>query len=881
MTEQRGNEASLGRGRVIIKKRIITLTVTLSMVMLIAGGCTGEGSNNGKKEVKIDPVEVSREVNTEIAACSAINTDEELDSRVVNAWWNNWPRFSPPDRAATSVFAINANAVSTPGGDQGWGPYFREDQYGLYANYYWVPEDAAYDVKKTVWMESMGTMVGFVGEVSKNADNEYIINSQTDAPRLERHRWNWYGENESASQNNEIVWIGMHAYANSEPWQGKYARGSEMPEPQYPDGTSAVGYFDDNATDPRKAKFYDALAAKDINGKLTMAFQTTPHQLPGTVSLNEELGEPAYGLYFTAYRDVASPWWGEYNRQVAKYFLEKGMDGFWVDHSMGFNYAIESAVQKGFGEWSVAGFRNFLAEKLDAEVLSTLQISDLATFDIRLYLKAKFSEWFPNDDPANVLSSKWSDPRWNDEPIWQAYIAYKAEVVARNAQYLYNAIKEEAQLLGKDPNDVLVYGNDFTRVHVPGITGKEMDIVSAEYMPHYAVVTGNFKDGLPHEGVTGPYYALATQAAQGRHAVTWYYLQPEYASKTNLAQLISYEALANNAIITGGSSHLYANVPGTDESALSVNNFIERMAPVFGSRERSGAVGILYSTETEYSYMAPGGYRVDGSPGGIVPGELPSVLEYYGWATAFERLHVPYRAISDYKLTSESLQGLSVLILPLVEAISQEAVDEVIVPFVEAGGTVIVVGEESGKRDSAANLYQNRTTPALAELASREFSNGQVILMPKQPSSLEGPGGNYYKMLPHNLNNQAVADSMFEQISRVVDNLYTTDCLVQTIELDGFAGSTTAVQHIDRSQSRLFIDLVSRDYDLENDYKPVNEGGKLTARLPLKLASNEPTVQMYVPESEEPINLVWEQREGGTLDIVIPAFQFYASIVIE
>lgn len=878
-------------------KRSLNIVFCLSMLILLLSACS-DGSGNASKGDAETPgsatVMNNKPVNTNtvikkagdelnISACypPSDNNDDSPQTQPV-AWWNNWPRFSPADLPASRVFVMNANAVSSAGGDQGWSAYFRTDAYKQYENYYKVPDGAPYDVKRTVWMESMGTMVGFLGEVAVDGNGNYIIDPITGAPQLLKNHWTWYQPGQTLSPNNKVVWIGLHAYG--EEWQGKYARGNgvdELPVPTYPDGTPAIGYFDGDSSDPRKSKFYDALAVKDINGNPWIDFQATREERPGTLQYVGEDNNTYYASYFTSMKDVASPWFLEYNRQAARFFLERGLDGFWVDHSMGYNYAIESSLHKGFGEWSVATFRDYLSNAFTAQELSGLGITDVSAFDVRTYLKNKFRTWF-NKNPDNLSQAEWSSPRWNDEPIWKAYISHKAKIAATRAQQLYDMIKDEAVKLGKQKDDILVFGNDITRVHVPGITGKEMDLVSAEYMPHYSVATQNFKDGLLPDGHSGPYYAIAAQAAQGRHAITWYYLPNEVLSgQEQLAQLISYEAIANNVIITGGTSPLFTALPGNDNSALAVNNFIERMSPEFGMRERYATVGLVYSTESEYSYMAPGGYRYKYGKDAVAPGDLPSVLEYYGWGTAFEDLHIPYRTISDYKLTTESLSGLSVLILPLVESISQQTVDQVLVPFVEAGGTLIVVGEEAGKLDTSSNNYRAHNTPILAGLVNRTYNKGQVMLVPKQPSSLEGPGGNYYRAQSYNEANSVLANSMLTKIRNIMDGLCDDGTMARQVELTGFNDNTVTVLNYDRSGKKFFVDLVNRHFNVQNDSPVQNPGGTVKVKLPPALALTGPnfTVDMYVPEQQQPIRLT-SVVQGNSIEITVPAFQMYASLIV-
>lgn len=781
-------------------------------------------------------------------------------------WWDNWPRFGSPDSSRAEASSIHASAVVAPGGDEGRGPYFRDDQYNHLYKYYYDSGSYSSKIRQMVWMESMGTAITFLGAVTNNGNGTYVMDSLTGAPQLVSHIWSWNLTGPDVNPAaNEIVWIGPHSYANSEEWQGIHAMGSEMDIPTYPDNTPATGYFNNDPSDPRNAKFYDAIAAKDINGDSSVAIRESTAGA-GKVSFSLPGGGTGYSGYMTNYRDVASPWWSDYNRLNAKYFISKGLDGFWVDHSMAYNFMLESPVHKAFGDWSVASFREFLSNHPE------LGITNPSTFDIRDYLKDKFNVWFPGFVASNLNSpqtlEKWADPRWVDDPIWKAYLAHKAIISGQTAAKLYSDIKNEAISAGRNPNDILVSGNDIPRAHIPTITGEELDIVSAEYTPNYNPLTRNYADGLPPNGHSGPFYALATQAARGKHANIWYYLEgglAGYRNNETLAKVISYEALANNAIIAAGSSDLYPNLPGTDNSASEVNQFIERMEPVFGQRQRIGSVGLLYSTQSEYSYLAPGGYRYDTS-NGIAQGYLPSVLGYYGWGTALEKLRIPYRAISDYKLNSAALDDISVLILPHVRSISTAALNNVIVPFIEDGGTIIVTGDDSGLLEAAEELYHERSSASLYDLTQVTYTNGSAVFVSGSPDA------DYYI---------SKSSGDLSSLAGIIDDLLLANVLQPEIELTGGGSKVVATINYDYHAERMFIDLVNRDIHLANDTMTAATAVTVEVKLPDALRNKSLTVKIYNPALSSPTAVTPTVVDSSTIQITVPSFDIYSSITIE
>ncbi|MEJ7639945.1 MAG: hypothetical protein WKF75_18735 [Singulisphaera sp.] len=110
------------------------------------------------------------------------------------------------------------------------------------------------------------------------------------SPKLIAHNWNWgvkgpyiyqdsIGPDRFAAPRfnptaNTFVWLGLPSFVDAEGWLGKYTRLNPdfaVPAPTYPDGRPATG-SNGPAADPRNARLYDALAAKSINGELSVEY---------------------------------------------------------------------------------------------------------------------------------------------------------------------------------------------------------------------------------------------------------------------------------------------------------------------------------------------------------------------------------------------------------------------------------------------------------------------------------------------------------------------------------------------------------------------------------------------------------------------------------
>ena len=163
-------------------------------------------------------------------------------------------------------------------------------------------------------------------------------------------------------------------------------------------------------------------------------------------------------------------------------------------------------------------------------------------------------------------------------------------------------------MLGMNPDNILVSGNDLPGINFGSFKGLSVDIASTEYSPAYHRSTHGYNDGIPPHGNTTPFYAITTSFTKSHISSVWYYLDGKYGQylgNPTLGELLGYEALTGNVSLNLGEQQ--PMFPGKDASTLNINTTIEKMAPLFGQRTREGDVGIYYSTDSEYLYITPNG----------------------------------------------------------------------------------------------------------------------------------------------------------------------------------------------------------------------------------------------------------------------------------
>ncbi len=787
----------------------------------------------------------------------------------VESWWNNWPRFTYYTNNLLKVVNTNANAMTVVHGmqDEGRAPFFRD--YVLAYEGVNTAVIQEYDVKIMAWLEGMGEAREFLIAVHKLGDGTYEQDALTGQSKMIAFPWTWDSRGPGVNPDaNTVKWAGTASYVNNPDWVKPKGIPGNIELPTYPDGSSALGYAFNDDRDPRNAFLYDAIGCKDINGELGLS--------GASIASSNETGKVEYtvpgpgGTTFkvddmSIKKDIASPWWVGYNIRSAEYFItEHNIDGFWIDNYTGWDFMGSVPLDMAFGEWSVSSFRDYLLENpVEGETYTE-------DYDVRDALKARFLTYFPSGYPdylkSHTTRGYWRQDLWIDDPLWSTYKSHKAKTGNRNMIRLYEGIKEVAEAAGKDPDHILVSGNDLPGINFGSFNGLSLDIASTEYSPAYHRSTHAYSDGIPPHGGTTPFYAITTSFTKSHSGSVWYYLDGEYAKylgNPTLGELLGYEALTGNVSLNLGEQQ--PMMPGTDASALNINTTIEKMAPLFGQRTREGDVGVYYSTDSEYLYMTPNGVAKNA--------RIPAITGYYGWGTALERLHVPYRAIPDFNLTTTYLEGLSVLILPNVESIDPDKIEQVIVPFIENGGSVIISGEDAGRYQGIEQNFAKNDSPLLYDLTINIPSNGNVLFVEDESDT------EFYTY--HLDATWGYGSDELAILKEAIDSLVHMGALARQSELLDFnEGTIRAIMHADTEEERWFVDLLNTNINLTTDVITPSEGGTLILTLPEEV-DRVPTFTFYDTDKEAPYKLEAKTLDDGRVELSIPGFRMYGSLIID
>jgi len=650
-------------------------------------------------------------------------------------WWFRYPTYVDVGPSITTDQALAWHARMLTGdyvSDPTWGPYARRlGELESPANFAAAKKAG---LRWIAWVEAFGDCLLYAVALERRPDGSFPgLEGHPQITRQERSAWCW--EAEGLKRGNTFRWVGPHNTVNDEDFvQPLFTRErTGLPIPRYPDGREAVGFLPDGQY-PVNARLYDACCSKDINGNVDLALDSFPPKANETdpdtgkprapteglyrvvVDRNQrdrflhdqKIGDAAYCSSISIGKDIAAPFWTEYIRACAREIVRLGVDGFWCDnYSPWDNFG---QFNRAFGDWSEHRFREFLRDAFSKDELTRMGIADAGAFDVRGYFKRKASE-FGATDPSYFYDPKWSDPRWLDDSVWNAYKVLKQKVGRQGLRNFYHAIKDEARKAGRP--DFLVSGNDMPVFGLGWAREDYLDMVSTEGTPGWHLTTGSRGIMIPPLGKYAVVYRAALEHQKGPYCTVWYSLQgpyEKYRGRPEIARVLMAEAFANNTFMKFGGNPAF---PGTPEAVAWWNGFVTRHERQFGRRRVMADVGILFSPDNQLWLLTPGG-----------PPDFdrqPHSFGHWGFATAVIDAHLPYRVVTDWKLHAAALKGLRAFVIPDAECLDDSALP-LLENWVRAGGRLVVTGP-SGRREGTAGCFRRRTNSLLSSLVGVDIAS--------------------------------------------------------------------------------------------------------------------------------------------------------------
>lgn len=796
--------------------------------------------------------------------------------RPVVTWWDQFPGLIQTGDVSRAVRSHATGALSGAADDPTWGLYGQRLRLAG-GGRTTIGQLHAAGLKALTWFEGFGSAGStYIVQVKRNPDGSWV--KSPGDPFLTQtfhNHWSW----QEFDGTGEIRWVGVPAYFDDADFARPYTRTHPRygcPPMTYPDGRLATGY-NGPATDPRNSRVFDAGCSKDVLGRVTFEYEYNsavnrldhatgkPHgPLTGLLPTGEappsgvpdpgytpdewaRLKRQGYAGALGPGKDSACPIWIDYARASVRQALDAGIDGLWVDNFSPWDSFNGTPLLKAFGDWSVAGFRPYLAHHFPRATLTAWGIGDPSRFDVREYLQSRCRAW--GGDPTNLSDPHWRDPRWADDPVWRAYLIYKRRTGTAALSRYDHAIHEEATKAGKP--DFLVMGNDIPLFSLGWPRG-DLDMVSTELSWGWGLTTGPRGLMPPPYGTYAPVYKLAREHARSRFVNTWLYVPDAEQSKPNLARVLYYQALANHAgpmPLDGGRT---AGTPVVDAAFFA---FQRRLAPILGRRVPIEDVGLYSSSSSQLMEMLPGGFRDHA--------DQPHSFSFWGWGTALTFLHVPWRAVPEWKLTAPTLTGLKVLVLPSAQVFPAEDVPT-LARWVRAGGSLIVAGACGHRLGESGNFAPAPDGSTLVRLASgagvHPLGKGHILVLP------DDPGLSFYKA-------DTSRPMMLPTFSRALSAVRPAPI---TLDARGVPWNVGLTPY--RDGNRLFVDVNNTNIDLNQDRVTPTAPVQFTVMLPAELRGKKLQARVLSPDVSPKVTF---QPVGSRVQVTLGSVPVYACVAMD
>jgi hypothetical protein len=652
------------------------------------------------------------------------------------AWWDDFPTIVQTGDAAQAERGSAVASLCGAADDPCWGIFAQKVRQVSFPG----RVDALHKtgLRALTWIEGFGTAEAYIVQVKRDAHGAWL--RYPDAPDLTRiwcNAWGW----KSFDGTGEVRWVGIHNYFDPEDFVQPYTREHPRygcPAMTYPDGRTASGY-QQGPEAPWTHRVYAAGGAKNVlgrvhfeNAELNATAGTEPEAMLAAVpdpgytpeqwaQLRAERLRTRKTLQVSVGKDSACPVWIDYAQASIRQALDLGVDGLWVDNFSPWDSFNANPVDKAFGEWSVAGFRAFLAG-LSTTQREPMGLADSAGFDVRPYLLERCRAW--GGEPTDLRHPAWRDPRWLDDPVWRAYLIYKRQTGSAALSRLYGVAKQEALAAGRP--EFAVLGNDIPLFSLGWVRG-DLDMVSTELTWGWSLSGGARGLMPPPLGSYVPLYKLAREHARSRFVNLWQYVPDECLGKEGIAAVLYYQGLATHALPMPNYPH--QRDAGTESVDAAFFRFVRASAALWGARLPVETIGLYYSSSSQLAAMTPAG-TLDFNA-------QTHAFAFWGWGTALTWQHAPWRALPEWKVNAAELAGLKVLVVPSAGVFPAEDVP-VLERWVEAGGRLILAGT-CGVRRGEHGLFERLATGSTLSPLTRGTAAGLPMRLGKGSVQVVSP----------------------------------------------------------------------------------------------------------------------------------------------
>jgi|GEM_PF-1257495 len=735
------------------------------------------------------------------------------------SWWQTYTPVATLDQRGTDLETIQPGAARGGSGTLGWyGFWFldEQDKSGALQAGRQTLQQAG--VKRILYYDlgEVGDYAGFFG-----ADG-----------RLQYNGWSlpWWKTQEPLTAR----WIGLDAFMRDVPWAPyPTAKAYGLPPFTTPDGQPAED-------------LYAVLTRRGLDGQWQFDWSSNPGvtddlaQRSGLAALSgkqsgqaDTQGKTGWQTVRLVSVDFANPQLRDYCcREIERLIAKLRPEGIHADNLGDMN--LGHADTCAFGLWSEHTFRQYLREHFTPAELAGLGIADLATFDLKAYIR---------DKPFESRGLRWHslNPKWSEDPLWLCYLVHKVETAQAYHRGFYAAAKAAARQEGLD---CAVFGNTIPLGLGGTLLHGACDIAHFEWSTAHGW-WGLRPLGLPPQGRVG--YVTRLGAALSAAPFCWpsLYVSKDHsgAGHEQLHQVLACDCLANRGLLDFGHWYLDGYSPGTPHSAGVLNRFVRRYAPQLSHRRYLADVAVVHSAWSEIASCTVFNPVMD-----------KFVDEYCGWCEFLGDTHRQWTVVLQEDLTAEKLAAYPIVVLPSVLVLTDSQLAE-LRRYVDGGGWLVATGQ-TGTRFGPERYLAPR-------LESLSLPGARIVG--------DKPGVTYWRKARDGTAANRLAELL--QWPDVAPRLETD--APDTVGVNLNLGE-------DPSGPLLTLDLNNCDLDVQADtIRPAREC-TTTIRLPTEWRGLKLQIGYATPEQDagsSPLALTGDaavvDQAAGTLRLRTPSFRTY------
>ncbi|MCL4488838.1 MAG: hypothetical protein M1570_12005 [Chloroflexi bacterium] len=530
--------------------------------------------------------------------------------------------------------------------------------------------------------------------------------------------------------------------------------------------------------------------------------------------------DPPGGRYWV---DQNSPVVRSIVKQNTKDAIDAGADIIALDTWEAFSGTLNG--HKGcFSEYSLQGFRDYLAKKYTVKELAAYGIPDIAEFDYAEFIRARYLSTFKSNAQSLIpLFHDLEDFQMTSiKSFWHGLIAEtRAYAQSKGKTIYFTANTWEMDYNSLPIADEVDYLNPEHAFPLPP-TGRSI--------PMYKLACGVGKPAatIPHSGTTTARLFARSDATQ---------LEKIFTAEAYSAGGYTYVPYAL-WLLNGSDFHLYS----VDMQQMKpYYDFIHENHAVYDGLHSIAKVGVLYS------YASAKG----------------NTAAFYGISNLLLDAHLQYDVLfmgdghwMKDKLTLAALNQYDVVVLPGPLTLSASQID-LLLAYAHGGGRIVAFGDAACSPDKSCESLSAHFTDSFAD-GYYEYGAGLVVYQ-------QHVSGSFYR--------RTQDASTREQVAAILAELLPAD--IQTSANENVA----VLEYRDDTARSTVLHIVNYNYDPNAMQLTSQTDIDFEIALDEQLLGKELEVNYASPDADGIQRIDYTMR-NGTLSFQLPVLTYYGVVTI-